>query len=261
MTLRTYGTRTMPPMRALVAGACLVGFVTACTPGGGSDDATPPSDPTTIETPTTTPSPAETIDVRSSGMTPPGASTVGTLPLVSDHTYPTAPDAVVLQLSVDDRGLSVPLLTVYGSLEAVARTDEGWRTGGVTDFQIQDLLDEADGVGLLGDQLELRGPDLQAPADITVAVFADGIDVVHQFDLSQIERPPALRVLLSRWALSNPLGLDEPFDPASWITCTDRAGVAASEGSDRLCRVVTGQATADDRPLLPHEPDATALLP
>ncbi len=177
-----------------------------------------------------------------------------TLPPVGEYAYPKGPNDIVVQISVDDQGLAIPLLTVYGGLTVVASTEASWRTGTITDFDVQEFLADAASVGLLDEPLSLRGPDRQAAAQITMRLDVDGTALTHEFDLSAIERPPALRRFLQQAASSNPFGLNEPYDPGSWITCEP---ASSSPG----CSVVDDQLTERDRPVLPHEPDPVALLP
>jgi hypothetical protein len=186
-----------------------------------------------------------------------GGSRFEVLPPVGHRDHPAGPSDVIVQVSVDRAGLAIPLLTVYGGLRAVAITDDGWRTGTVTDFMVQQFLDEADGVGLLDEPLVLRGPDIDSPPQITVRLRADGHDLLHEFDLSRIDRPPALRIFLHRWTATNRYQLDEPFDPTEWIACD----APAAQSVEPTCRVADRQISPSDRPLLPHESDATALLP
>ena len=122
---------------------------------------------------------------------------------------------------------------------------------------VQQFLDEADRIGLLDEPLVLRGHDIDSPPGITVRLSADGRYLLHQFDLSRIDRPPELRIFLHRWTATNRFGLAEPFEPSEWIDCD----APAPPSAEPTCRVVDRQIAPSDRPLLPHESDATALLP
>jgi hypothetical protein len=168
----------------------------------------------------------------------------------------------VVQISVDaPTGPDVPLLTVYGDGAVIAATNDGWRLGRVSDLAVQDLLDDAKAVGLLDEPLTLRGPDPPPPGsaastgtepsdspDISIRVAVDGRTLLHELDLSRIERPPGIRVFLNAATVENRFDLTTPFDPSAWISC------AADQ-----CEIVATQQDPASRPVLPHE-DATDLL-
>jgi hypothetical protein len=65
-------------------------------------------------------------------------------------------------------------------------------------------------------------------------------------------------VFLQHAASANPLGVDDPYEPAAWITCGATAPDAPESGG---CAVVADQQTPADRPVLPHETDPESLLP
>jgi hypothetical protein len=179
------------------------------------------------------------------------------LPAVDRFTHPTGDLEVVVQVSVRaEAGPSVPLLTVYGGGTVVAGTRSGWRTGRITELDLQALLDDAEGVGLLDEALVLRRPnpsvagdrDYSTP-DITVSFDVDGRRLVHQLDLARIERPPSIRAFLNEITVNDRFELDAPFDPDEWIACTGESS----------CLVVEAQQDPTSRPVLPHE-DASALV-
>lgn len=258
---------TTPRLHSVVAAAAVIVCIAASTAACTSDTAGEPEQSSPVSIPEgsnvvgtdASGSADDDNDIDSERVTPPDPtrSPFDTLPPVNRHVYPTGTDDVVVQVSIDERGPAVPLLTVYGDLEAVALTADGWRTGTITDFMLEQLLDEAASLGLLDQPIELRGPDSEAPPYITVAFTADAVDIVHEFDLARIERPPALRIFLNEWTSSNRFGLDIAFDPPEWITCD----AASSDIAGESCRVVDEQIAESDRPLLPHESDASLLLP
>jgi hypothetical protein len=187
-----------------------------------------------------------------------GSAAFQTLPPVGEYSYPTGTTDVVVQIAVDDQGLDVPLLTVYGGLTAVASTDDGWRSGTITDFTLQEFLADAASVGLLDGSLSLRGPDPSAAPQIVVRFDVDGTPLIHELDLSAIERPPALRRFLQDATSSNRFDLTDRYDPGTWITCEPTVG---PDAPSPFCSVVDEQSTDRDRPILPHESDPTLLLP
>jgi hypothetical protein len=168
----------------------------------------------------------------------------------------------VAQISVDaPAGPDVPLLTVYGDGAVIAATNEGWRMGRVSDLAVQDLLDDAKSVGLLDEPLDLRGPDPPAPVsaastessdspDITIRFDVDGRTLLHELDLSRIERPPGIRVFLNAATVQNRFDLTARFDPSAWISC-----------SAERCDIVASQQDPTSRPVLPHEDAADLLAP
>ncbi len=190
----------------------------ACT-GGPNERATPPS-----------PSPATT--------------TIVTLPPVGVFTYPSGPGELIVQIRADADGpVSIPLLTVYGDGRAVAAVADGWLEGRVTDLELQEFLDDAHSVGLLDDDLVLRGVDADGRADIEVEFAVDGRRLLHQFDLARIERPIALRAFLVRAATDNVFGLTAAYEPPLWINCTDEECATADAAGGEFSRPV----------LLPYE--------
>ena len=184
--------------------------------------------------------------------TTPTEPAFATLPSVDRFTYPTAGSDVVAQIAVRvPLGPDVPLMTVYGDGTAITATNEGWRTGRITDLDIQDLLDDAESVGLLDDALVLRGPDpTRLGPDITMRFDVDGRMLVHQLDLSRIERPPGIRVFVNDATVGNRFDLTDIFEPTAWIACSD-------EG----CEIVAAPRDAASRPVLPGEDPADLLGP
>ncbi len=217
---------------------------------------TSPTDPSpTVAEPAR---PSESLDDAPS-REPPSA----TLPPVDQFTFPRGAADVVVQVSIGvPVGPTVPLLTVYGDGTVIAGTDDGWRTGEISEFSIQRLLDDAESVGLLDDELVQRrsdvptsaddgtGTDARADPDITVRLDVDGRVLVHQLDLQRIERPPGIRVFLSEVTVENRFGLTEVFEPDTWIVC-----------SPAECEVVAVAADASSRPVLPHEDPDRLLTP
>ena len=170
---------------------------------------------------------------------------------------------MVVQVSIGVRlGPTVPLLTVYGDGTVIAGTDDGWRTGEISEFAIQRLLDDAESVGLLDEELVQRRTDVLTSVvddggsgtatdpDITVRLDVDGRALVHQLDLQRIERPPSIRAFLSEATVENRFGLTEVFEPDAWIVC-----------SSSRCEVAGAAADASSRPVLPHEDPADLLTP
>ncbi len=164
-------------------------------------------------------------------------------------------------------GPDVPLLTVYGDGDVVAGTNEGWRSGTVSDLAIQGLLDDAESVGLLDNALVLRVPEeasttisgdpsasVPPPAprgpDFTIRFDVDGRVLEHQLDLARIERPPAIWTFLNTATTANRFDLTEPFEPSSWIACSPDG-----------CEVVATALDASSRPVLPHEDPSSLLDP
>jgi hypothetical protein len=223
-----------------VAAGCTASERTSSTTAGDVSTGTSPDAPT----------------VESAG---PGFAT---LPPVDQFTYPTGPDDIVVQISIDaPTGPDVPLLTVYGDGAVVAATNDGWRIGRISDLAVQALLDDAKSVGLLDEPLNLRGPEPPPSVDaagtsvepddspdISVRFAVDGRTLLHELDLSRIERPPGIRVFLNAAAVENRFDLTAPFDPTAWISCTTEQ-----------CEIVAAQQDPTSRPVLPHE-DATGLL-
>jgi len=187
-------------------------------------------------------------DAATSGSSPSvtagsGSDTFETLPPAGSFGYPTAPDAVVAQISSKvPFGPPVPLLTVYGDRRVIAGTTSGWFEGEIADGDVQLLLGEAESVGLLDGELSLRGPDTGPDPDLTVVLDVDGARLQHELDLSQIERPVALRAFLQDSSVYNRFGLTEPYDPGQWLVC-DAAG----------CEVAASPTSPADRPVLPGE--------
>lgn len=186
-----------------------------------------------------------------------------TLPPVDQFTFPRGVDDVIVQVAIGvPVGPTVPLLTVYGDGTVIAGTDEGWRTGEISEFAIQRLLDDAESVGLLDDVLIQRrtdvltsagddaGADAATDPDITVRLDVDGRVLVHQLDLQRIERPPNIRAFLSKVTVENRFDLTEIFEPEAWIAC-----------SVTECEVVVVPADASSRPVLPHENPSRLLTP
>lgn len=147
-------------------------------------------------------------------------------------------------------GPDVPLLTVYGDGNVVAATNEGWRTGRISDLDVQGLLDDAESVGLLDDALVLRGPDALAGPDITMRFAVDDRIVVHELDLARIERPPGIRVFINEATVGNRFDLTDAFEPTAWITCSNDG-----------CEVVETRRDAASRPVLANEDPADLLAP
>ena len=198
----------------------------------------PVSAPSASVPPTTGRSTTATSDTRS----------FETLPPVNSYLYPSEPDAVVAQISSRvPVGPPTPLLTIYGDGRVVAGTTAGWFEGRIADGDIQLFLDEAESVGLLDDPLTLRGPDSDAEPDLTALFDVDGERRFHEFDLSRIERPVALRAFLQDASVYNRFALSDPFDPGAWLSCdTDAGGVDG-------CEVLEAPSSPADRPVLPHE--------
>jgi hypothetical protein len=184
--------------------------------------------------------------------TGPTEPTFATLPSVDQFTYPTASGDVVAQIAVRvPLGPDVPLMTVYGDGTAITATNEGWRTGRITDLDVQALLDDAESVGLLDDALVLRGPDSTSVGpDITMRFDVDGRLLVHQLDLSRIERPPGIRVFVNDATVGNRFDLTDVFEPTAWIACSDDG-----------CEIVATPRDAASRPVLPSEDPADLLAP
>lgn len=216
-----------------------------------------PSDDAATSTSTT---PVSDATGTTQGDTSPGAPAFDTLPPVDRFTYPTGTDDVVVQILVRAPfGPDVPLLTVYGDGDVIAGTNEGWRSGTVSDLAIQGLLDDAESVGLLDNALVLRVPEktgttvsgdtsasLPSPLppgpDFTIRFDVDGRVLEHQLDLARIERPPAIWVFLTSATTANRFDLTEPYEPDAWIACSP-AG----------CELVPTALDTSSRPLLPHE--------
>jgi hypothetical protein len=173
-----------------------------------------------------------------------------TLPSVDQFTYPTAATDVVAQIAVRvPVGPDVPLLTVYGDGTVITATNEGWRTGRISDLDVQGLLDDAESVGLLDDALVLRGPDSTTVGpDVTMRFDVDGRMLVHELDLARIERPPGIRVFINDATVGNRFDLTDIFEPTAWITCSDDG-----------CEAVATQRDATSRPVLPDEDPADLL--
>ena len=227
----------MSRRRTLTAVAAALCLVVGCT----ANDRAP--------SPTTAPlSGAEpSVETRPSG------SAFPTLPSVDRFTYSTAPNDVVAQIAVRvPLGPDVPLLTVYGDGIVVAATNEGWRSGRISDLDVQGLLDDAESVGLLDDALVLRSPDTpgEPGPDITMRFAVDGRNLVHELDLARIERPPGIRVFINDATVANRFDLTDTFEPTSWITCSPDG-----------CEVVATRRDADSRPVLPNEDPADLVAP
>lgn len=187
---------------------------------------------------------ATVADAGTSSSAPSATRPFQTLPPVGSYRYPTAPNAVVVQISSRvPAGPAVPLLTVYGDGLVIAGTTAGWFQGSIADGDIQLFLDEAESVGLLDDELTLRGPDAGADPDLTVLLDVDGTRRVHEFDLSRIERPVALRAFLQDASVYNRFALSDPVDAGAWVACDDTGG----------CEVAPTPSSPSDRPVLPHE--------
>ena len=186
--------------------------------------------------------------------TNPSGPTFATLPSVDRFTYPTGSSDVVAQIAVrTPLGPDVPLFTVYGDRTAITATNDGWRVGRISDLDVQGLLDDAESVGLLDDALVLRGPDPDDDAtsvgpDITMHFVVNGRTLVHELDLARIERPPDIRVFINNATVGNRFELTEPFEPTSWIACSDDG-----------CEVVASPRDAASRPVLPDEDPADLL--
>ncbi len=243
-------------LRTVTALAAALGLAFGCT---GSDRA---SIPTTAPLSGAEPS----VD------TGPSAPAFATLPSVDQFTYPTAAGDVVVQIAVRvPLGPDVPLLTVYGDGTVIAATNDGWRTGRISDLDVQGLLDDAESVGLLDDALVLRSPDvpaerrgpggtaatnsthgdvMSAGPDITMRFAVDGRVLVHELDLARIERPPGIRVFINDATVGNRFDLTDTFEPTSWIACSHDG-----------CDVVATRRDAASRPVLPDEDPADLLAP
>lgn len=212
------------------------------------------------------------------------AETFETLPPVDTYVYPTAPGAVVAQISSRvPVGPAVPLLTVYGDGLVITGTSAGWFEGRIANGDIQLFLDEAESVGLLDDELSLRGPDTGADPNLTVLFDVDGTRRLHEFDLSRIERPVALRAFLQNSSVYNRFALSDPFDPGAWLHCSDvtpddtddaditddtddsgdldGAGERDDSGEAVRCEVLDTPSSPTDRPVLPHEDPDTLVTP
>ncbi len=221
-------------LRAVVAAAalCLAG----CTGGDR------------VSAPTTVPLSGSEPELEST----PSGPTFATLPGVDQFTYPSGGSDVVVQIAVRvPLGPDVPLLTVYGDGTVIAAAYEGWRSGRISDLDVQSLLDDADAVGLLDDPLVLRGPDTPGEPvgpDITMWFDVNGRMLVHELDLDRIERPPDIWLFINDATVGNRFDLTDSFEPAAWITCSDDG-----------CEVVTSQRDANSRPVLPDEDPADLL--
>ncbi len=222
--------------RIPVAAAAALFVVVGCT--GSDRGSAPTTAPLSVEDPA--------VETRST------EPAFATLPSVDQFTYPTAGSDVVAQIAVRvPLGPDVPLMTVYGDGTAIAATNEGWRTGRIADLDIQDLLDDAESVGLLDDTLVLRGPDpTRVGPDITMRFDVDGRMLVHQLDLSRIERPPGIRVFVNDATVGNRFDLTDIFEPTAWIACSDDG-----------CEIVAAPRDAASRPVLPDEDPADLLGP
>jgi hypothetical protein len=164
--------------RALLWGTATLGLV-ACTDGASERTIT-----TTVPAATTT--------------------SFETLPPVGVFNYPTGSDDVIAQISVDlDAPVAMPLLTIYGSGRTIAAVDDQWRTGSITDLDLQDFFDDARSIGLLDDDLVLRGRIESEQPNIAVFFDVDGRRLNHELDLVRIERPASMRAFLQRAATSN----------------------------------------------------------
>lgn len=222
----------------------------ACDPG--DDRATAPTDPEPVATGAVRPSEGPGVPAT------PGLPSA-TLPPVDQFTFPRGADDVVVQVSIGvPVGPSVPLLTVYGSGRVIAGTDEGWRTGEVSEFAIQRLLDDAESVGLLDEPLVQRRADVLTSVeadgsedpDIAVRLAVDGRVLLHELDLLRIERPPGIRAFVSEVTVENRFGLTDIFEPEAWIVC-----------STNECDVVETATDSSSRPVLPHERASALLTP
>lgn len=157
---------------------------------------------------------------------------------------------MIAQITVDGGGpVTVPLLTVYGDGRVITAVDGMWLDGIVFDFELQEFFEEVRSVGLLRNELVLRGPEDDETPDIRVDLAVDGRELTHELDLFRIERPTQPRAFLQRAATDNYFELTEPYSPDDgWLVCTDES----------TCSIETDQVGAEDRPVLPHE-DVAAL--
>jgi hypothetical protein len=203
--------------RALLWGTATLGLV-ACTDGASERTIT-----TTVPAATTT--------------------SFETLPPVGVFNYPTGSDDVIAQISVDlDAPIAMPLLTIYGSGRTIAAVDDQWRTGSITDLDLQDFFDDARSIGLLDDDLVLRGRIESEQPNIAVFFDVDGRRLNHELDLVRIERPASMRAFLQRAATSNLFELTDGYEPATWINCVGGVCTVADEPGDDFAR-----------PVLPHD--------
>lgn len=169
----------------------------------------------------------------------PATTTVETLPPVGVYTYPGGVDDVIAQISVDvDAPLPLPVLTVYGNGRVVNAVDDEWRQGRTTDLAIQEVFDEADSIGLLDDDLVLRGQVDEGQPNIAVFLAVDGRQLNHELDLVRIERPVSIRRFLLRTATSNAFDLTEVYEPEAWINCDGDACTLGDEPADGFARPV-----------------------
>ena len=230
----------MRRLAVVAAGLLAAGVLAVSTGCSGSDDAASTTT-TDAMVPASEPAPVTTTAASPGGFE--------TLPPVNSYAYDTTAGTVIARISSRvPVGPAVPLLTIYGDGRVVAGTTGGWFEGRLADGDIQLFLDEAESVGLLGDPLTLRGPDSGAEPDLTVLFDVDGTPRFHEFDLSRIERPVALRAFLQDASVYNRFGLADPFDPGAWLSCGDGG-----------CTVLDAPASPADRPVLPHE-DADSLV-
>jgi len=179
----------------------------------------------------------------------PATTTVETLPPVGVHTYPAGVDDVIVQISVDvDAPLALPVLTVYGNGRVVNAVGDEWRQGRTTDLVLQDVFDEADSIGLLDDDLVLRGQIDEGQPNIAVFLDVDGRQLNHELDLVRIERQVTIRAFLQRTATANTFDLTEVYDPEAWINCDGDVCALGDEPGDVIAR-----------PVMPNENLATLM--
>ncbi|MGI9646302.1 MAG: hypothetical protein ACR2O6_13430 [Ilumatobacteraceae bacterium] len=167
-------------------------------------------------------------------------TTFATLPPVGSYLYPTEPDTVIIQI-VAGAVQPLPVLTIYGDGRIISVDGDQWVQGTLSDIDVQEFFRDADAVGLLDQPLDLRSTGSGAP-DIAVLLEVDGLRLRHSFDVAEIERPAALRSFLVQSSVLNEFELADPFKPEAWVSCTDG-----------LCTASPDRATAEDRPVLPHE--------
>ncbi len=198
----------------------MLGLAAACTDGEG-ERARPGPEPTERAT-----------------------TTFETLPPVGSFSWPPEPDVVIAQVTTTGPTLPAPLpvLTIYGDGRAISVAEDEWVQGTLNEIELQDFFTEAASVGLLDESLELRGPQPDPVPDIAVTFTLDGLDLLHQLDLSAIEWPADIRTFLTQSSAAIILELNEPFEPSAWVSCAGDP-----------CTVEVDRTATEDRPVLPHE--------